>query len=357
MSVLLVPQKKFPLANAPASRSLLNSFRHVSKSLPIKQAGKFNNPNVGDENKPQLKLRPSLPRPKTTVNNDRFIPELDTFRVNRMPPLKRRQRPTLMPLQSNSLASGFRKRRRKAKPVLPQAHKVRIAEPPTKTIRPLFQSKPTFTALQAPKPKPTFLSKKIVPLCDLTASMKKTVKFVSAPETISITEDLIFFLDCEDRKPLDDRHICENAPESDDEFDYNFDEFDTDFIDGEDEFIVTQPDGCPLRKRCRYLGVSWNTQHGLWLAQVGYRGKRHYVGQYHDCRMAALAIDRKCLALGIAPRNKELLRVLRPNALSASTIVGKKCKKVPNPNWQTRGKRYSKNVKRNSHYDVDYYDF
>ena len=58
----------------------------------------------------------------------------------------------------------------------------------------------------------------------------------------------LFLLSCEDRKPLDDRHICENAPESDDEFDYNFDEFDTDFIDGEDEFIVTQPDGCPLRK-------------------------------------------------------------------------------------------------------------
>ena len=37
--------------------------------------------------------------------------------------------------------------------------------------------------------------------------------------------------------------------------------------------------------------------------EVGHMGKRHYVGQFEDCELAAIMIDRKCIELGIPPRN------------------------------------------------------
>jgi len=56
-------------------------------------------------------------------------------------------------------------------------------------------------------------------------------------------------------------------------------------------------------RKCKYLGVSWNTQHRKWIAQVGHRGQRIYVGQFDDCLEGAKAIDRCCIQLGIPPRN------------------------------------------------------
>lgn len=56
-------------------------------------------------------------------------------------------------------------------------------------------------------------------------------------------------------------------------------------------------------KKTPYLGVSWNSQHCKWIAQIGLNRKRHYVGQFDDPRLAAEAIDRRCIELNIPPRN------------------------------------------------------
>jgi len=88
---------------------------------------------------------------------------------------------------------------------------------------------------------------------------------------------------------------CANAPNSDSESE---DETSNDFKENYKRRIKKLGRG-----KCKFLGVSWNSQHGKWIAQVGHMGKRHYVGQFEDCELAAIMIDRKCIELGIPPRN------------------------------------------------------
>lgn len=228
-----------------------------------------------------------------------------------------------------------------------------------------FASKPSFTsrnlntlpALSKPhiaKPKAAaFPPKKIhsTPSRPAVPKKRRAQLCTSNSDTISVVENTVFFLDeMTDKYEEGDFSVqvwCPNAPDSDDEMDgsSNYDPYLTKRLccDEEDEVIIEQPTGYPLRKKCKYLGVSWNTQHGKWIAQVGYRGKRYYVGQFHDCRLAAIAIDQFCMELGIPPRNRSILEA-----------QGRANKKVPNPNWQTRGERSVKSSKRRHHRDYDY---
>jgi len=368
--VLNAPSKNIFNAKRSPNNSLFNSFRKASNQLPkLHKSTKIPTRSLADS-RPQLTLRPSLPLPKKVVHTvtDSFVfkerslnqignrqPCRPPLRKMRQPIRQRRKVTSVLPFSTTARFTAPAR-----VPLAPRSHNVnvRLAKPPA------LSKPPTIVVAQASKPKATtFLQAGIPPMQPITARKRKAICTISAPETITITEHLLFFLDAPNRKDLTQDEICANAPDSDDEFD--FDEFDfcssANFPnDEEDEVIVSQPGGYPLRKKCRFLGVSWNTQHGKWIAQVGYRGKRHYVGQFHDCRVAAHAIDQFCIELGIAPRNEALLALTRgsdPKKMvipsvpcipvqPARSICGKRARKVPNPNWQTRGERSIRSIKR-----------
>jgi len=388
--VLNAPSKNIFNAKRSPNNSLFNSFRKASNQLPkLHKSTKIPTRSLADS-RPQLTLRPSLPLPKKVVHTDSFI--FKERSINHMrnrqpcrPPLRKMRQPVRPRRKVTSVLPRSTTTRFTAParvPLAPRSHNVnvRLAKPPA------LSKPPTIVVAQASKPKATtFLQAGIPPMQPITARKRKAICSISAPETITITEHLVFFLDGPQRRDLSQDEICANAPDSDDEFD--FDEFDfcssVNFPnDEEDEVIVSQPGGYPLRKKCRFLGVSWNTQHGKWIAQVGYRGKRHYVGQFHDCRVAAHAIDQFCIELGIAPRNEALLALTRgsdpkkmvipsipcitveraliqtdPKKMvipsipcitveRARSTCGKRARKVPNPNWQTRGERSIRSIKR-----------
>jgi hypothetical protein len=56
-----------------------------------------------------------------------------------------------------------------------------------------------------------------------------------------------------------------------------------------------------------YRGVSFNSRSSKWVSNLTYKGKRFYLGRYTDEKDAALAFNKKAMALGF---NKESLNVL-----------------------------------------------
>jgi len=115
---------------------------------------------------------------------------------------------------------------------------------------------------------------------------------ISRPKTETIRESASFVIQHYGKKTSSPGYTTiPNAPESDDE-------------DEQNEWVDTNSSSRRLKKKCHWLGVSWNSQHGKWIAQVGYLGKRHYVGQFEDCNLAAKLIDEFCVyKLHIPPRN------------------------------------------------------
>lgn len=60
---------------------------------------------------------------------------------------------------------------------------------------------------------------------------------------------------------------------------------------------------CRKRKGAtsRYRGVSWNRAHKKWWAAVEKHGRYHFLGLHDDEKQAALAYNKKAIALGFLP--------------------------------------------------------
>jgi len=344
--MLLVKNPPRIILNANPPHSLFNSFRKLPKVL---RPATLNTCKHVNQKKPQLILRPSLPLPRNTVKDDKFssskqenINPLHNRMKRKISPRSRRKQnplamkmPNLIPSGSVYLNQNERKRARTGNP-LARPNKVQIIGATARTAfarkqlniesAPPSLMNPNIVVAQASKPKQAVF--RMPQFAKVETHFPKSIPTLKAcsPESMSIVEDLTFFLDRKRPRQLKHSEVCPNAPDSDDECERDYELVDATLahdFGGQDEIIVGHN---PLRKKCRYLGVSWNTQHVKWIAQVGYRGKRHYVGQFLDCRRAAMAIDAFCIDLGIAPRNRSRL-----------ACRGKK--KSLNPNWQTRGER------------------
>lgn len=378
MSVCISNAPPHNLFKPKASISRYNSFRKVPSGF--RQISKLFDIKPVNENKCQLTLRPVQPlRRKRSRNVNKPL----TFQGNERPNEKRvslRNQPnTMMQARRPLVQKVLRKARRnvgKISNAFQHPRKVRCVtdrRTPLKRINRNSALKKHSTVVQqenyfdfsivvqASNPKTaSFLPQKVhAAVASSIQNSKSAPKkrawqlCVSEPKSVSVLED-VFFLDREEEtREIESCYWCPNAPDSEDEMEsedmYGY-EPTTDFADGEDEIIVEQPDGCPLRKKCRYLGVSWNTQHGKWIAQVGHQGKRHYVGQFHDCRVAAIAIDEFCLEMGIHPRNKTIL-----SAMSTPKKCCPKPRKTLNPNWQTRGERSMKRTNKGVNIERSWY--